>query len=1427
MAKLILDEPKHKLVLDEPDVSTFDTFDDETKAKIENSILYSSISNSDPNDVFGYTDEINEQIYGTPSNVAAKNKSKKTYEDTKSWMKTIKDGYDNAGVGMVKGVAGVTLAMAELNKKLWNAIGRERPQIIEDIATNSEEWSNMMRTGISQYYKENPDKMIELDPELGLIDTLKEYATRPKVLIQSLIESAPIMLEAGLGTITAGPAGGITVMATARSGEVYSDARAEGTEVLPAFGQAVLTGTIEAGIEQWTFGKKLGLAKNMSKLVSQGLPKILWEGNKAFFRGTAEEGTQKFNENFWRWVFTDRTQSLTEGVGQAMGAGGITELAMAGAFGAAGMTTGNTKPIEQQKQILNKLETQVNDNKSLTPEQKTEIKVEIDKARVDVEAGKYAPTETTDTGEKPVPPISELKVDFANRQNLPEAPTIDEQAKPSETPTEDISQEQGQVAQEIEPESKAVEMKGKEAWEMTKDEYEIQENMFFHGTPSGEFGAKEIHVGTKRAAQEALEARIGIPADGNGWRGKTNYGDTLLAGKKSIKSGKYGEYRETGFNVENLPEEDFYLKDYPELAKKAQFGNGEIVPLNSKPNIIALKIKGKMSNVITSPLSDTKANATIKAMLKKGVAKSGYFYENIGEDEGSISAVVPSKQHLETHKNIIRQALSEGKSIPRNVLEEYKGESWADEALAKTEPVVKENLTGEENVNILQNRDVLGGEDPVFVLGQNLKTAKELVPVIQAEQKAAQKERFQKMKDVAQELIEKQGLTPSQALNIARMQLSGEQTEYNRRFESIRDRMEQSSPGTIKALELTVWQSPQLQLMDKNDLIVALNKLIDGNYLQKAEIRKIREFFGDALGDIAETRRLNIPWYEQLVDMWRVGLLTGVKTSTLNLQANLSHAITETVSDNIAAGVDAFISKVLGTDRTIAATVKGEIRGLMKKGIPEFKHYMKTGVDNRIINAKWDYTERSYGNGKWAKFRLGYINTVFHLMGAEDMLFYYAAEGRSYYNQALAQGMNEGLSGKELTDYADKLAVKPTEKMIEIGINDAEIAVFMNKTVAGDFAAAIQDKIPVLGKVIVPFSRTPAAIGMQIINYTPAGVAKEVIQQIHQGKFDQRKFSQAFGRSIVGTAALVIGAELLKAGLMTLAYPKGERERKLWEVEGRKPFSIKVGNKWRSVYVLGPAGNVLLIGGYFQQAYQETGSPTEAMTVSLFGGAKSIAEQTFLRGLNQALSAVSDPEMSWNRWFSDMAGSAVPTIIADFARAIDTTERRAEGPLQKIQNRLPLTRELLQPKLDIFGQDLPRYGGNPLEVMVDPTRPVKINQDIVVDELRRLWDVDVKVSPTLLGDRMGYDVLSDEENTLLWRNAGRYTYSGLFSMMMSSEYKTETDEGKGKMIDELVKNAKDLARAEIVMSKMSEGYTETELRKDGLLTNDVKKLLGD
>jgi len=169
-------------------------------------------------------------------------------------------------------------------------------------------------------------------------------------------------------------------------------------------------------------------------------------------------------------------------------------------------------------------------------------------------------------------------------------------------------------------------------------------DVYFHGSTDKNLeGKKGIHVGTKLAATEALEARIGIPAEGE-WDGTREYGKTLISGKKTLAMPK-NKWKSTGYNCgSDITEEDYYPGD---RKYKAKYSDGTEIPLDCKPIIFPVKIVGKMTNSPYRPHSDERANSMMLRNLKMGNAKSGYFYINIGEDEGSISAVVPDKSFLE------------------------------------------------------------------------------------------------------------------------------------------------------------------------------------------------------------------------------------------------------------------------------------------------------------------------------------------------------------------------------------------------------------------------------------------------------------------------------------------------------------------------------------------------------------------------------------------------------------------------------------------------------------------------------------------------------------------------------------------------------------------------------------------------------------
>ena len=165
--------------------------------------------------------------------------------------------------------------------------------------------------------------------------------------------------------------------------------------------------------------------------------------------------------------------------------------------------------------------------------------------------------------------------------------------------------------------------------------------VWYHGTPderTWQTGAGYgIHIGTEEAARQALHARIGRPAEGE-WDGTREYGKTLL--NRDQRSHIFDpETRTWSEHVEHAP------PSYP--SGGAAYSDGGKIPLDARPNVFPVRIKGPMTNSTQKPHEDFHANGYMRGQLRRGRAKSGYYYTNVSEDEGSVSAVVPSAEHLE------------------------------------------------------------------------------------------------------------------------------------------------------------------------------------------------------------------------------------------------------------------------------------------------------------------------------------------------------------------------------------------------------------------------------------------------------------------------------------------------------------------------------------------------------------------------------------------------------------------------------------------------------------------------------------------------------------------------------------------------------------------------------------------------------------
>lgn len=598
--------------------------------------------------------------------------------------------------------------------------------------------------------------------------------------------------------------------------------------------------------------------------------------------------------------------------------------------------------------------------------------------------------------------------------------------------------------------------------------------------------------------------------------------------------------------------------------------------------------------------------------------------------------------------------------------------------------------------------------------------------------------------------------------------------------------------------------------------IIDLMKEIQGIPEGDAKALKFKKL-QDMISDFIPSKMV-----DKLVTIWKAGLLTGIQTTGVNTLANTAFAITELIKDIPAVAVDIGLSKITG-ERTLAFTTEGILKGT-KEGAEKGWRFLKTGYDERNVLAKYDYKRVNFGKGKLAKGLKSYTDLVFNVLGAQDQPFYYGAKMHSLYSQASAQAINKGLTGQAKQDFVDNLVMNPTDDMVLLAIQDALIAVFQNPTMLGDIAKAIQ-RIPGFGDFVLPFGKTPSAVATAIVKYTPVGAIDTLIRNAGEGKFNQRKFAQDLGRALTGTAALGLGAYLFNKGMLNLDSPKTEAERKLWELEGRKSNTIKLWGKWRQLQVLGPIGNVLLIGGQFAKGVKDTGSLTGAFAQGAFGSIKAFTEQTFLTSVSMIMDAVSDPEHQAERFAQSFVGSWVPTMIKNVAVATDKKARRVTNPIDAIIERLPILRQILEPKLDVFGRDIDRTN-NFLETMADPTRPSKILTDPVVGEIRRLVNAGNQVHTSQLGKREGFASLSAKQNTEMWRDAGTAAYEQIYTYISDPNYEAIPDPVKVRRINKILDTAKSIARINAAIGRTM-GLKGDERRKvvaqmikDGLLNKE-------
>lgn len=445
-------------------------------------------------------------------------------------------------------------------------------------------------------------------------------------------------------------------------------------------------------------------------------------------------------------------------------------------------------------------------------------------------------------------------------------------------------------------------------------------------------------------------------------------------------------------------------------------------------------------------------------------------------------------------------------------------------------------------------------------------------------------------------------------------------------------------------------------------------------------------------------------------------MLSGTKTWVKNVSSNILIRPLELASEKIGGAIEgAFITKRTGNRTTDAPNRAERAAG-------------REAFDGEIGQTMVDYFVTHADTGHGSGFDLNHNNRTFNnewLQAYKNIVDFAMQVGdRPFWEQCYTEELavikrlgtkipdTQRVDGREvkvlrdmtLEEMKTEAAVRATERVFQ---EDNNIVSAING------ARRESPMIDLMITSIMPFLKTPTNVASRMMQYSPIGLARAIIQYgLWDGKrngganFDQRKFVMNLGRGLTGTGVAVVGALLASLGAIQPGR-EDEEDKKLGVIrkaQGRSYSTyFKLGDWEIPLDFAQPSSGPLYIGAKIAWALEEMGDdvnvPALIGTV-LYGSALETGNQlfdsSFLSGFSALFSGYNDAAGIASNIAENIAENQAsrltPSAIRALAKVTDPYVRDvySQNAVKQFLNRQivqnwPLLRQTLPVKTDITG----------------------------------------------------------------------------------------------------------------------------------------------
>ena len=445
-------------------------------------------------------------------------------------------------------------------------------------------------------------------------------------------------------------------------------------------------------------------------------------------------------------------------------------------------------------------------------------------------------------------------------------------------------------------------------------------------------------------------------------------------------------------------------------------------------------------------------------------------------------------------------------------------------------------------------------------------------------------------------------------------------------------------------------------------------------------------------------------------------MLSGTKTWIKNISSNILIRPLELASEKIGGAIEgAFITKRTGNRTTDAPNRAERAAG-------------REAFDGEIGQTMVDYFVTHVDTGHGSGFDLNRNNRTFNnewLQAYKNIVDFAMQVGdRPFWEQCYTEELavikrlgtkipdTQRVDGREvkvlrdmtLEEMKTEAAVRATERVFQ---EDNNIVSAING------ARRKSPMIDLMITSIMPFLKTPTNVASRMMQYSPIGLARAIIQYgLWDGKrngganFDQRKFVMNLGRGLTGTGVAVVGALLASLGAIQPGREDEEDKRRsvIRKAQGRSYSTyFKLGDWEIPLDFAQPSSGPLYIGAKIAWALEEMGGDVNAPALIgtvLYGSALETGNQlfdnSFLSGFSALFSGYNDAAGIASNIAENIAENQAsrltPSAIRALAKVTDPYVRDvySQNAVKQFLNRQiiqnwPLLRQTLPVKTDITG----------------------------------------------------------------------------------------------------------------------------------------------